>query len=367
MVSINNFNLGQAQFRKLDQKKVEENTEQVVEQKVDAQKEKVVQPKMSSKVVLDFMENNAVNVQLTKKDSTIVVKKTTAEEAYGKKVTTEEVDGDGNKTITVEQYNKQGQLVSKEVSKYDANGNLYKVKKTKYNNDGSYVSTTEGYNKDGKIAYKFLEEYNNLGNCYNFKNEYYSYHEGYLTKIKTVIPGKTVIEGFNEQGKTIYLDIEESNEDGNGARILHKDYKYDEDGNLTSTYTFEYNTGDDTSKIISEEFDSLGRILKEEVTEKDNKGNITRTTVLYEYTFQGLTKTTTVLKNNNRTVTVEKQDRKGNIISKITYYYNPDDTLYNTEVEVEDKTNNNKIAPNAKDLSGSKIDLRNLKNNKIER
>ena len=104
------------------------------------------------------------------------------------------------------------------------------------------------------------------------------------------------------------------------------------------------------------------------MTENDDKGRVTKTTVEYSYTFLGLEKLKTVENpDGSKEVTEEKQDRKGNVTSKVIYKYNKHGKLVDTVVEVEDKTNKNKINPNAIDLSGSKIDFGNLKNNKIER
>ena len=78
-----------------------------------------------------------------------------------------------------------------------------------------------------------------------------------------------------------------------------------------------------------------------------------------------MNKTTTVENpDGTSSVTEEKQDRKGKVTSKVTYYYDKDGNLVKTVVEVEDKTNKNKVDPSKINLSGSRIDLGNFKKNK---
>lgn len=302
---INKFDLSQAQFKKVNQLKAKEKTEKPVEQKVEAQKQQVEQPKVPSRDVLAFLEANPVQN----------APKTQAPENVA--------SAESGNTVSTRTYWKN---------------NCKYVITTEYNEKGQEIKTvTEIYNTEGELIEldtRFLE-YNEEGQVTKYYGEINKYSDGIATE-------KIVFEELYAYEKGTY-----GPDSVNTVLIssIYTNYKYDSQGRVIKEEKTETDADDNITTTTTEyRYDSQGRLSMEESVREDADGNISKSTTVYENTPFGMNKTTTVVnKKGEKAVTKEMQDRRGNVTSKVTYIYDKRGKLIRTIVEVEEKSNKNKF------------------------
>ena len=161
---INRFNLSPAQLKRINnQPKAEEKKEEKPAEKLEAQKQQIEPHKVSSAEVLNILsemqKDAVVNTPKTRATEGVALKQSSS---GARTETTEEVDENGNKTVTTKEYNKYGELLKEVIEKYDKDGDfLGKEIITYYRNykGDIYKKVTEVYDKSGNLIEETTENF----------------------------------------------------------------------------------------------------------------------------------------------------------------------------------------------------------------